>query len=118
MKELIEKLERIAKGFLDFAQAVRDDQGVSFNAFMIADAARKAEKELKRSVPMEAEIEGGGYSWWYVCPECHVGIIRDQRFCQSCGQKIQWTELKVNKEGSEDDGKGSVDYGSYGDRDL
>ena len=120
MKELIEKLEHIAKGFLDFAQAVRDDQGVSFNAFMIADAARKAAKELKRCVPMEAEVEGGGHSWWYVCPECHGGIIKNQHFCQCCGQKLQWTELKVNnnKEGSENNGEGDTGYGGYGDRDL
>ena len=40
--------------------------------------------------PEQAEMEGGGSSWWYVCPECHVHIKQGTRFCQSCGKEILW----------------------------
>lgn len=40
--------------------------------------------------PEEAEMEGGGYNWWYVCPECHVHLKHGTRFCQSCGKEIIW----------------------------
>lgn len=40
--------------------------------------------------PEEPEIEGGGYNWWYVCPECHVHLKHGTRFCGSCGKEIIW----------------------------
>ena len=40
--------------------------------------------------PEEAEIEGGGYNWWYVCPECHGHLKHGTRFCGSCGKEIIW----------------------------
>lgn len=40
--------------------------------------------------PEPAEMEGGGSSWWYVCPECHVNTKYGTRFCGSCGKEIIW----------------------------
>lgn len=40
--------------------------------------------------PEQAEMEGGGSSWWYVCPECHVNTKYGTQFCQSCGKEIIW----------------------------
>ena len=43
---------------------------------------------LKRMLPEPIEMEGGGSSWWYVCPECHGAIDRNDRFCRHCGQAV------------------------------
>ena len=122
MKQLIEGLNDLKAAFLLRARRASgpDPDPIAYGAFLNAEICRKAAKELKRCVPMEAEVEGGGHSWWYVCPERHVGIIRDQHFCQCCGQKLQWTELKVNnnKEGSEENAERDFSDGGYGDRDL
>ena len=48
----------------------------------------EAEEELKRNIPQEIEVEGGGSSWWNVCPECHGAIDRSDRFCRHCGQAV------------------------------
>ena len=42
----------------------------------------------------DAEIEGGGSSWWYVCGECHTAIDTSDRFCRQCGRMIKWNNLK------------------------
>lgn len=40
----------------------------------------------------EAELEGGGSSWWYVCGECH-GVIGDwDTYCKHCGRRIKRNE--------------------------
>ena len=46
-------------------------------------------EHLKREKPQKIEIEGGGHSWWYVCPECHGAIDRDDHFCKHCGQAVE-----------------------------
>ena len=45
---------------------------------------------IRELTPEEAEIEGGGYNWWYVCPECHGHLKHGTRFCMSCGKEIIW----------------------------
>lgn len=121
MKEIIAYMEALEQNYENLAVSLReDDPENSFTSYKLAQACRKAAEELKRSVPAEAEYEGDARSsWWYVCPECHGGVIRDQRFCQNCGQKLQWSELKINnKEGSDKDGERDTGFGGYGDRDL
>ena len=121
MKETIAYLEALEQNYEQLAVSLREtDTQNSFTSYKLAEACRKAAEQLRRCVPAEAEYEGDARSsWWYVCPECHIGVIRDQKYCQECGQKLQWSELKVNiKEGSEDDGKGEPGDGGYGDRDL
>lgn len=43
---------------------------------------------LDRMIPKEKEMEGGGCSWWYVCPECHGAVDQQDNFCRHCGQKL------------------------------
>lgn len=45
-------------------------------------------KQARRSRPQPIEIEGGGSTWWYVCPECHGQMGREDRFCRHCGQAL------------------------------
>ena len=52
---------------------------------------------LKEQEPKEIELEGGGSSWWYVCPECHGAVDRTDRFCRHCGQAITDNETEVQK---------------------
>ena len=53
-----------------------------------ADTIRMALDALKNE-PKAMEIEGGGSSWWYVCPECHGAIDSKDRFCRHCGQAVK-----------------------------
>ena len=39
--------------------------------------------------PQQIEMEGGGSTWWYVCPECHGAIDRQDHFCRHCGQAVE-----------------------------
>lgn len=48
----------------------------------------KAKKE--KQIPKEVEMEGGGSSWWYVCPECHGAINPKDAYCKHCGQAVKW----------------------------
>lgn len=48
------------------------------------------EKELGKQESVEAELEGGGSTWWYVCGECHTTIDSRDRFCRQCGRRIKW----------------------------
>ena len=44
---------------------------------------------LKEKEPVEAEIEGGGSSWWYVCGECHGTIDKWDSYCKHCGRRVK-----------------------------
>ena len=46
------------------------------------------EELMKRLTPEEIEREGGGSSWWYVCPECHGSVDAGDRFCKHCVQAL------------------------------
>ena len=39
----------------------------------------------------EAEMEGGGSTWFFVCGECHTAIDSTDKFCRQCGREIVWT---------------------------
>ena len=39
--------------------------------------------------PAEMEVEGGGSTWWYVCPVCHTAIDPNDKFCRQCGQAVK-----------------------------
>ena len=49
----------------------------------------EAIEELNKRMPKEKEMEGGGSSWWYVCPECHGAIDSQDHFCRHCGQAVK-----------------------------
>ena len=44
---------------------------------------------LELMTPEEMDMEGGGSSWWYVCPECHGETDRWDRWCRHCGQALK-----------------------------
>lgn len=46
---------------------------------------------LERDKPVEAEIEGGGHTWFFVCGECHGAIDSNDKFCRHCGSVIDWS---------------------------
>ena len=48
-------------------------------------------EEKKEELTAEAELEGGGYTWWFVCGECHTALLHDEKYCPECGRKIIWT---------------------------
>ena len=50
----------------------------------------KEARELIQDDPVQAEVEGGGSSWWWVCGDCHGTIDRGDIYCRNCGRKIKW----------------------------
>ena len=38
----------------------------------------------------EADVEGGGNSWWYVCSECRTVTNRGKKYCHECGRRLIW----------------------------
>ena len=91
MKELIEKLKETQAAFIGLARETSGPEagGISWNAFRIAETCGKAAEELKRCIPQKIDVEGGGTSYWFVCPECHGAIDRKDKFCRHCGQAVE-----------------------------
>ena len=38
----------------------------------------------------EAELEGGGSTWWYVCGECHGAVNYQADTCPHCKSVLSW----------------------------
>lgn len=55
----------------------------------IIEEYRKEQEAKDKRIPKEMELEGGGSSWWYVCPECHGTIDLKDSFCRHCGQAVK-----------------------------
>ena len=90
VEELIRKTGAVKEFLEELARITRDQQERSYRFFAASEVIGKAIKEMKKQVPQEMELEGGGSSWWYVCPECHGAIDRADRFCKHCGQAVKW----------------------------
>lgn len=45
---------------------------------------------LKLLEDAEAEIEGGGMTWFFVCGNCHTSLNEHANFCHECGRRIKW----------------------------
>ncbi len=89
MAELKTELTNIADRFMNVATKQRDkDQRISYLAFHVSEICRKAAENMKQD-PVEAELEGGGHTWWYVCPECHGEIDDRDHYCRHCGQEMK-----------------------------
>ena len=50
---------------------------------------KKMVELLKDQEPVEPELEGGGYTWWTVCGDCHGSIDVSDNFCKHCGRRIK-----------------------------
>ena len=88
MEELIRKLEKDHDFFMNCSIAWRENPEVSFMTFQMAEHCGSAAEHLRKLIPQDMELEGGGSTWWYVCPECHGAIDRADRFCKHCGQAV------------------------------
>ena len=90
MDELISQMKEATSRNIAIATAIRsEDPEKSFYFWKMAELMQKAAEELKRNIPQEIEMEGGGTSWWYVCPECHGAVDNHDAFCRHCGQKLK-----------------------------
>ena len=56
---------------------------------MLKDARDIIKELTERAKPQQIEMEGGGSTWWYVCPECHGPIDSKDHFCRHCGQAVE-----------------------------
>jgi len=65
---------------------------VYFKDTMKKDGYCQAEAPSDRK-PIQADIEGGGSSWWYVCEECHTIVNFRDNYCSECGNRLGWGEL-------------------------
>ena len=54
------------------------------------DLALDVNNLLQRHRAAEAEIEGGGHTWFFVCGECHGAIDSNDKYCRHCGREIIW----------------------------
>ena len=50
--------------------------------------------DLLKDQETDAEIEGGGRDWWYVCGECRAVIDSSDSYCSKCGRRIRWKRLE------------------------
>ena len=48
------------------------------------------EQEMNENETVEPEIEGGGSTWWHVCPECRTIIDTKDETCPECKRRIKW----------------------------
>ena len=55
--------------------------------------AKKILKLIEGRKPIEAEMEGGYPSWWYVCGECHSLIGSYDKYCRICGRELLWDQI-------------------------
>ena len=90
MEELIKQLAKKAEQNYDIAMAIREEKPEkSFFFWKTADLMEKAIGGLRRNIPMEMDTEGGGTTWYLVCPECHGAIDARDHFCRYCGQAVK-----------------------------
>lgn len=91
MEKLIEQLTELKDTFLKLSIELREkDPPHSYRTHQISEICRNAAKELRRMIPVEPELEGGGRSWWYACPECRSIVHYRNNFCAECGRKLKW----------------------------
>ena len=50
-------------------------------------------QRVKRK-PVQAGLEGGGTTWWYVCEDCHTAINYKDNFCRECGRPLDWDGMR------------------------
>ena len=86
---VINLLKRLAEECEQAALDAREENGqLSFGYFKWAEKLKKAAEIMERQIPREIEMEGGGSTWWHVCPECHGAIDNHDRFRRHCGQAL------------------------------
>ena len=64
------------------------DEDTTRRAMLFNAAIDTVEEHFK---PVQAEMEGGGSSWWYVCEECRGAIDSSDSWCKYCGRPVNKT---------------------------
>lgn len=90
MSELVDQLREFAQNGINTTEMLRDAATwTSFMLWKMAELMKKAEGELKRNIPQDMETEGGGSTWFLVCPECHGAVDPNDSYCRHCGQALK-----------------------------
>lgn len=90
IEKLIRELKEESEKKMSVATSLRTKAPeTSFDFFKMAELLKNAAEELNKQVPQKMEIEGGGRSWWIVCPECHGAIDASDQYCRHCGQAVE-----------------------------
>lgn len=91
MGKLVIGLRSSGEWLTGLAIGVREaNPELSMSCYLASENCKKAAEELGKQESAEAEMEGGGSTWWYVCGECHTAIDSLDRFCRQCGRRIEW----------------------------
>lgn len=60
-------------------------------SIMLTELQARAPKMINTAIELPCGL-------YYICPKCHTTIDRDyQLYCNNCGQKLSWDELKKVK---------------------
>lgn len=68
-------------------------------AFMSVGAVKELLNVIEAQTPTEAELEGGGCSWWYVCGNCHTSVNENDNYCRECGKMLHFGMVEIETGG-------------------
>lgn len=54
------------------------------------DEAKGVSRMTEDQKTATVEMEGGGWTWYYVCSECHGAIDTKDKVCPHCKSVISW----------------------------
>lgn len=77
----VTKAEAVIKDLEKIKEVLRKDQTPAIDAAIA----------LIMCGETEAEIEGSGKTWVFVCGECRSVLQGHAKFCAECGRRVNWT---------------------------
>lgn len=90
VRELIGELKDLEERFITVARGLREKEPrMSWEYFKFSETAKHAAEELERMKPVQREMEGGGYNWFFVCEECHGQVAGMDKYCRHCGHPLE-----------------------------
>ena len=54
------------------------------------DLALEVNNLIQRHRGIDAEIEGSGHNYFFVCGECHTALNPRDKYCRECGSLVIW----------------------------
>ena len=89
-EKIVLQLREAAKTDMNIATSLRTEAPESSKFwFKMAELMETAAKTLESRMPVEAELEGGGTTWWYVCGDCHGAVDKSDLYCKHCGRPLK-----------------------------